>query len=40
MAEQRKVAGVKYTSAGQEYFEKRKLKRTAGVWGLCLTPRL
>ena len=34
MAEQRKVAGVKYTSAGQEYFDKRKLKRTAGVWGL------
>jgi len=34
MAEQRKVAGVKYTSAGQEYFEKRKLKRSAGVWGL------
>jgi ethanolamine permease len=34
MVEQRKVAGVKYTSAGQEYFDKRKLKRTAGVWGL------
>ncbi|MCS0500258.1 amino acid permease [Protaetiibacter mangrovi] len=28
------VAGVSYTAAGAEYFEKRKLKRTAGVWGL------
>jgi ethanolamine permease len=34
MAEQKQVAGVKYTSAGQEYFAKRKLKRSAGVWGL------
>ncbi len=34
MAETRSVSGVKYTSAGAEYFEKRKLKRTAGVWGL------
>lgn len=30
----RKAAGVTYTSAGTEYFEKRKLKRSAGVWGL------
>lgn len=28
------VAGVSYTAAGADYFEKRKLKRTAGVWGL------
>jgi ethanolamine permease len=28
------VAGVKYTQAGAGYFEKRRLKRTAGVWGL------
>lgn len=34
MAEQKKVGGVTYTSAGSEYFEKRKLKRAAGVWGL------
>ncbi len=34
MAETRSVSGVKYTSAGAEYFEKRKLKRSAGVWGL------
>lgn len=34
MAETTSTAGVKYTSAGQEYFEKRKLRRTAGVWGL------
>lgn len=29
-----KVSGVKYTTAEQGYFEKRKLTRTAGVWGL------
>jgi ethanolamine permease len=29
-----KVSGVTYTKAGQEYFEKRTLKRSAGVWGL------
>ncbi|WP_341994581.1 amino acid permease [Microbacterium sp. LWH7-1.2] len=29
-----KVAGATYTRAGQDYFEKRGLKRTAGVWGL------
>jgi ethanolamine permease len=34
MAETRSVSGVKYTSAGKEYFEKRSLKRTAGIWGL------
>ena len=28
------VAGVKYTAAGAGYFEKRSLKRSAGVWGL------
>jgi ethanolamine permease len=28
------VSGVTYTQAGQEYFEKRTLKRSAGVWGL------
>ncbi|GAB3602983.1 amino acid permease [Microbacterium aureliae] len=30
----RKVAGATYTRAGQEYFEKRGLTRTAGIWGL------
>ena len=34
MAESKSVSGVKYTSAGAEYFEKRSLKRSAGVWGL------
>jgi ethanolamine permease len=34
MAETKSAAGVKYTTAGAEYFEKRKLKRSAGVWGL------
>ncbi|WP_203581889.1 amino acid permease [Microbacterium hibisci] len=29
-----KVAGATYTRAGQDYFEKRGLKRAAGVWGL------
>ncbi len=33
-SESRKVAGATYTRAGQDYFEKRGLKRTAGVWGL------
>ncbi|TXK16310.1 amino acid permease [Homoserinibacter sp. GY 40078] len=28
------VAGVSYTAAGADYFEKRKLKRSAGIWGL------
>ncbi len=34
MSDTRKVAGATYTSAGAEYFEKRKLKRSVGVWGL------
>jgi ethanolamine permease len=34
MAEIKSVSGVKYTSAGAEYFAKRKLKRSAGVVGL------
>lgn len=34
MAETKSVAGVTYTQAGSDYFEKRKLRRTAGVWGL------
>lgn len=29
-----KVAGATYTRAGKEYFEKRGLKRSAGIWGL------
>ena len=29
-----KVAGATYTRAGQDYFQKRTLKRAAGVWGL------
>jgi ethanolamine permease len=28
------VSGVKYTEAGAGYFEKRRLTRSAGVWGL------
>ena len=28
------VAGVTYTKAGEGYFEKRQLKRSAGFWGL------
>ena len=28
------VSGVTYTKAGEGYFEKRQLKRSAGVWGL------
>jgi ethanolamine permease len=34
MAESKSVSGVKYTEAGAGYFEKRKLRRSAGVWGL------
>ncbi|MFG6402205.1 amino acid permease [Microbacterium sp. P04] len=30
----RKVAGATYTPAGDGYFEKRTLKRSAGIWGL------
>ncbi|WP_322410800.1 amino acid permease [Microbacterium invictum] len=33
-SEPQKVAGATYTRAGQEYFEKRGLKRAAGIWGL------
>ncbi|MBF0815254.1 amino acid permease [Microbacterium paludicola] len=29
-----KVSGVTYTTAGADYYEKRRLKRSAGVWGL------
>ena len=29
-----KVAGATYTRAGQDYFQKRTLKRSAGIWGL------
>jgi ethanolamine permease len=29
-----KVGGATYQRAGQEYFDKRQLKRSAGVWGL------
>lgn len=29
-----RVSGVKYTTAESGYFERRQLKRTAGVWGL------
>jgi ethanolamine permease len=34
MADSRNVSGVRYTEAGEGYFEKRKLKRSAGIWGL------
>ncbi|HWR86120.1 MAG TPA: amino acid permease [Rhodoglobus sp.] len=34
MAESKRVSGVTYTTAGADYFERRSLKRTAGVWGL------
>ncbi|SDG40889.1 amino acid permease [Microbacterium pygmaeum] len=33
-SESAKVAGATYTRAGDGYFEKRTLKRSAGVWGL------
>lgn len=32
--ESAKVAGATYTRVGKEYFEKRSLKRSAGIWGL------
>jgi len=32
--EQMKTSGVTYTQAGDDYFEKRTLQRTAGFWGL------
>ena len=34
MAERTNVSGVTYKKAEEGYFEKRSLKRTAGVWGL------
>ncbi len=34
MAETKSVSGVTYTAAGAEYFDKRKLTRSAGIWGL------
>ncbi|BDV29565.1 amino acid permease [Microbacterium terricola] len=34
MSESKTVSGVTYTHAGADYFEKRQLKRSAGVWGL------
>jgi ethanolamine permease len=34
MSDTRKTAGATYTRAAEGYFEKRKLKRSAGVWGL------
>ncbi|WP_159502121.1 amino acid permease [Microbacterium sp. 18062] len=33
-SDSRRVAGATYTRAGSAYFEKRTLKRSAGVWGL------
>lgn len=33
-SEARKVAGATYQRAGDGYFEKRTLKRSAGIWGL------
>ena len=33
-SDSRKVGGATYTRAGKEYFEKRGLKRSAGIWGL------
>ena len=34
MAEERRVSGVTYREADKEYFEKRSLRRHAGVWSL------
>ena len=34
MSDTKKAGGATYTAAGAGYFEKRSLKRTAGVWGL------
>jgi ethanolamine permease len=34
MTDIKRSGGATYTSAGADYFEKRKLKRSAGVWGL------
>ncbi|MFM1953093.1 MAG: hypothetical protein RL187_302 [Actinomycetota bacterium] len=35
MASEKKVAGVTYKQVASGYFEKRQLRRAAGVWGLC-----
>jgi ethanolamine permease len=34
MTDTKRAGGATYTAAGADYFEKRKLKRSAGVWGL------
>jgi ethanolamine permease len=34
MTDTKRAGGATYTEAGAGYFEKRKLKRSAGVWGL------
>ncbi len=34
MSDTRKAGGATYTRADEGYFEKRQLKRSAGVWGL------
>ena len=34
MSDKLKVSGVSYTEQSKEYFEKRQLTRSAGVWGL------
>src|SRR4051795_6741528 len=34
MTDTKRAGGATYTEAGAGYFEKRSLKRTAGVWGL------
>ena len=34
MSNKLKVSGVSYTEQGKDYFEKRQLTRSAGVWGL------
>ena len=32
--EKLKVSGVTYTTRDKDYFDKRELKRSAGIWGL------
>jgi ethanolamine permease len=34
MSDKLKVSGVSYTEQSKDYFEKRQLTRSAGVWGL------
>jgi len=34
MSDTKRAGGATYTAAGADYFEKRSLKRAAGVWGL------